>query len=146
MSLAFAKLANHFLGVEGFTSTNNTVSVNTLTFANLANRLIGVDGFTSMNNTVSVNTDALKKTPKRVLGVAAFLSLWGLIFVIAICAGSARLSYCYNIAIGNSADLAALFAVLCFFFPNFYYPYYALFLNPLCAATRSRGILGGRRR
>jgi hypothetical protein len=145
MSLAFAKLANRFLGVEGFTSTNNTVSVNTLTFAKLANRLIGVDGFTSTNNTVSVNTDTLKETPKRVAGVAALISLSGLILLIAICAGSARLSYCYNIAIGNSGDLAALFAVICFFFPNFYYPYYALFLNPLCA-TQSRGITSGRRR
>lgn len=65
-------------------------------------------------------------------------------FVAAI--GSARLSYCYNLSIGNGSGVALLFAVLCFTFPSLYYPYYALFLNPLCNSTPPSLQTGGSKR
>jgi hypothetical protein len=64
-------------------------------------------------------------------------------FFIATCYGAARLSYCYNVSTGN-ADSAMLYSVLCFLFPAFYYPYYALFLNSVCA-KKSNSSIGGRR-
>jgi len=62
--------------------------------------------------------------------------------------GAARLSYCYNIYIGNSSGAAFGWSILSFFFSGFYYPIYGLFLNPLCSKTgNSAGVLtGGRRR
>ena len=56
---------------------------------------------------------------------------------------SARLSYCYNISIGNTEGVAFLFAILCFLFPSLYFPYYSFILNPTCY-TRS-GFMGGGR-
>jgi hypothetical protein len=56
--------------------------------------------------------------------------------------GSARLSYCYNKYIGADDATAFLFAILCFMFPAFYYPYYGVFLNPVCKMGR---MMGGRR-
>ena len=53
--------------------------------------------------------------------------------------GAAKLSYCYNTSIGN-AESAFMWSFLAFFFCGLYYPYYALFLNPLCAVK-----VGGRR-
>ena len=104
-----------------------------------------MEGFTSdSSGNVQVNTQQLKYAatsygPLILLYILLMISL-----AIATCVGSSRLSYCYNISIGNTGDVAFLFAFLCFFFPTFYYPYYALFLNPVCIAPR--GILGGRRR
>lgn len=48
--------------------------------------------------------------------------------------GASKLSWCLNHSYGWS--------ILCFFFPGFYYPYYSLFLNPLCQIQQ----IGGRRR
>lgn len=45
--------------------------------------------------------------------------------------GAARLSYTYNLYIGNSTGVAFGYAVLNFFFSYFYYPFYAFFLNPV---------------
>jgi hypothetical protein len=60
--------------------------------------------------------------------------------------GAARLSYCYNIYIGNSSGAAFGWSILSFFFSGFYYPIYGLFLNPLCSKTSSTLTVGGRRR
>ena len=69
---------------------------------------------------------------------AIFISI--LIFIQAL--GSAKLSYCYNLSIGNSEGVAFLFAILCFIFPSLYYPYYSFFLNAACSPP-ARGILSG---
>lgn len=62
--------------------------------------------------------------------------------------GAARLSYCYNISIGNSKGAATAWSILCFFFSGLYYPIYGLFLNPLCSKTGNAAsvLTGGRRR
>ena len=64
------------------------------------------------------------------------------LFCVLGSVGSARLSYCYNINIGNPDGVAFLYSILCFFFPFLYVPYYAFFLNTACSPP-SRGFFGG---
>ena len=52
--------------------------------------------------------------------------------------GAARLSWCYNSFYGESTGTKAIFSLLCFFFPYVYYPFYALFLDPLCGRKANR--------
>lgn len=65
---------------------------------------------------------------------AIFMLVIGLLPAFLFAYGAAKLSWCLNNSYGWS--------FLCFLFPGFYYPYYAIFLNPLCAV----GQIGGRRR
>ena len=65
-----------------------------------------------------------------------------LLFCMLGSIASARLSYCYNISIGNPDGVAFLYAILCFFVPFIYVPYYAFVLNTACTAP-SRGFFGG---
>ena len=46
--------------------------------------------------------------------------------------GAARLSYCYPMNTNPTASLFYLYIVLAFFFSPVYYPFYGIFLNPLC--------------
>ena len=78
-----------------------------------------------------------------VLGVSIIGLLFIVIIAIAVCYGAARLSWCYGTYNGDSTTSKVIFSVLCFLFPNFYYPFYALFLNPLCGRTKNQS--GGRR-
>jgi len=87
---------------------------------NVAAALTGQQGFT----TQSTQSDVLYTTSLTVLMFYIFL-----LFISG--AGAAYLSYNYNIYIGNSAGTAMTFAVINFIFSAFYYPYYALFLDPL---------------
>jgi hypothetical protein len=61
-------------------------------------------------------------------------------FGILYCYGAAKLSYSYNMSIGNGGS-AFFWAVLCYFFAAIYYPYYAIMLNPVGSVMS-----GGRRR
>ena len=45
--------------------------------------------------------------------------------------GAARLSWGYNQYIGNKWDTSLTFSFLAFIFSEFYYPFYAYFLNPI---------------
>ena len=80
---------------------------------------------------------------ENVLGFSIFAILLILIIGILVCYGAARLSWCYGTYNGDSTTSKVIFSVLCFFFPNFYYPFYALFLNPVCGRTKNQS--GGRR-
>jgi hypothetical protein len=88
---------------------------------NLAAALTGQQGFTNQGVT---EMNALYATSMTVV-------MFYMIFIVLSGAGAAYLSYNYNIYIGNSSGTAMAFAVLNFFFSMFYYPYYALFLDPL---------------
>ncbi len=68
-------------------------------------------------------------------GFAVIAALISVLPLLLTCYGSAKLSWCLNHSYG--------WAFLCFLFPGFYYPYYALFLNPLCNTVP---MVGGRRR
>ena len=66
------------------------------------------------------------------------------IFGFLYCYGAARLSYNYNLYTNNK-EFAILWAILCFFFPATYYPFYAIFLDPVSALPKSATI-GGKKR
>ncbi len=87
------------------------------------------DGIPVASNTSAAGAIAAFAVSSLFITVISFLSAYG----------AAKLSYCYNVSIGN-ADSAFLWSLLAFFFCSLYYPYYGLFLNPLCAVK-----VGGRR-
>ena len=61
------------------------------------------------------------------------------IFLIANCYGAARLSWCYNTFYGTGEAEKLLWAILCFFYSGFYFPFYAIFLDPVCGRVAQRG-------
>lgn len=61
---------------------------------------------------------------------ALILILMVILFGLISAYGAARLSYYYNISIGNSGS-AIFWSVLAFIFSDFYYPYYSFFLSSL---------------
>jgi hypothetical protein len=83
-------------------------------------------------------------TSDYLLGFSVTALVFTLIIAFAVCYGAASLSWCYNTYNGESDAAKFVFSILCFFFPNFYYPFYALFLNPLCGKTKNQS--GGSRR
>lgn len=83
-----------------------------------------------------------------IMATLGALSFFG-IFLVTILAsfGAARLSWCYNMYIGNSTGISAVYAFLAFMFSGFYYPFYAWFLNPTCGSKAAGAtLMGGRRR
>ena len=116
--------------------------------SNVANTVLGVEGFTEDS---SGNVVMHMNRMHRYIDIIALSSLLGLAIALIAAVGAARQSYCYNIYIGNTEGVAILFAILCFFFPQFYYPFYAMLLNPVCDLGRKNkgvlgGLIGGRRR
>jgi hypothetical protein len=74
----------------------------------------------------------------------AFVTISMIFFVILafLCSyGAAKLSWCYNKFNGADNSTCLGWSILAFFFSGLYYPYYGVFLNPLCSLTRA----GGRR-
>ena len=59
-----------------------------------------------------------------------FLSVY-LILAFLWSYGAAKLSWGYNIYIGNGWGTSFTFSFLAFIFSEFYYPFYAYFLNPI---------------
>ena len=106
-------------------------------FVNLWNAMIGVE---------PVCSDGSKVEHFESAGIAVggllytgFILFW----VIISSYGAAKLSWFYNVHNGDTSS-ATLWSVLCFFFPSFYYPYYAVSLNPL--NNESGPAKGGRSR
>lgn len=54
--------------------------------------------------------------------------------------GAVVLSVNYNNYVGTSSGLRIVYGILVFFFPSFYYPFYAWFLNPV-KGTRLRNTM-----
>jgi len=72
--------------------------------------------------------------------IAVFVVFLCFFFGIIYSYGAAKLSYDYNRSIGNGS--AFFWAVICYFFAGMYYPYYAIFLNPVSSTAT---MTGGRR-
>jgi hypothetical protein len=74
--------------------------------------------------------------------IGAF-SLFSLILMFVVifanCYGAARLSWCYNTFYGAGEGEKLLYALLCFFYSGIYYPFYAIFLDPVCGRLAQRG-------
>jgi hypothetical protein len=107
-------------------------------FNNLGNALVGknVSGFVDASGE-TISTPAAN-VPVGVLGAFAFVWLIGIaLLVICNLYGAVRLSWCYNTYLGTSPGLKVVYAILCFFFPVFYYPFYGVFLDPLCGIKKN---------
>jgi len=86
---------------------------------NVAAAISGHEGFRSDTDSSSLFATSVT----IIMAYFLFLTFFGI--------GAARLSYNYNISIGNSGGVAIVYSVLSFVFSSFYYPFYALFLDPL---------------
>ena len=73
---------------------------------------------------------------EKKVATGALTIIFIVIFALISSYGAARLSYFYNMSIGNSG-YAMMWSVLAFFFADFYYPMYSFFLNPLSAKGRN---------
>jgi hypothetical protein len=87
--------------------------------------------------------DPAKATAKATASVGAaavggifFTILFLILYGFLNAYGAASLSYCYNLSIGNDSGVAFFYSIMCFFFSPVYYPFYAIFLNPVCSAGR----------
>ena len=104
----------------------------------LANALIG-------NNT----TENFQSEPTPKPYISLFFLISGFISIVCFLAygyGAANLSYCLNKSLGHSEMESLLWAALAFVFNMVYYPYYGIFLNPVCASSARRSMNGGGRR
>lgn len=54
-----------------------------------------------------------------------------IIVLLIVAFGAAKLSYSYNSFIGTSGGLKIFYTIVAFLFSEFYYPYYAYFVDPL---------------
>ena len=99
--------------------------------------LSGLEGFE--------NQVAPKEPVNITTGAIVAVFLYGFLVFLYFCItiaqpfASARLSYCYNIYIGNG-DYAWPWSILCFFTGGLYNVYYSLFINPLCSMKKSGNI------
>jgi hypothetical protein len=59
-----------------------------------------------------------------------------IIVLLIVAFGAAKLSYSYNIFIGTSGSLSIFYSVLAFLFSEFYYPFYAYFIDPVPSLKR----------
>lgn len=96
---------------------------------NVAAAVAGHEGFSS------THPDA-----GGLLATSMTVIIFYIVFIVAFGVGAAILSYNYNTSIGTSGGMTVTYTILAFLFSSFYYPYYAIFLDPVKKAQR-----GGRR-
>jgi hypothetical protein len=84
--------------------------------------------------------ETLQSSSPGIVAAGGFGVLIFFLFGFIYCYGAAKLSYSYNMSIGNGGS-AFMWAFLCYFFAAIYYPYYAIILNPVAPVMS-----GGRRR
>jgi hypothetical protein len=91
-------------------------------------------------NTTNSTTDGAV-VAKQSLAIVILVIIMYIIIVVLMMYGAARLSYCYNTYYGADSGTALLFSILSAIFSSIYYPFYGIFLNPLCNLQKT----GGRR-
>jgi hypothetical protein len=91
------------------------------------------EGFYDKNETTSYSM-------MGAYSVVVFVGI--LILIVANLYGAARLSWCYNTFYGTTGFLRFFWSFLCFFNSGLYYPFYAIFLDPVCGRVAQ---VGGRR-
>jgi hypothetical protein len=97
---------------------------------------------TSTSTNTSTTTTVADSIAKQSLAIVILVIMIYVIIIILMMYGAARLSYCYNTYYGADSGTALLFSILSAIFSGLYYPFYAIFLNPLCSLQRA---VGGRR-
>jgi hypothetical protein len=71
-------------------------------------------------------------------GISITIIFIYMIFIALFSIGAATLSYNYNVSIGTSGTMTVVYVILSFLFSSFYYPYYALALNPLAVKAKAQ--------
>jgi hypothetical protein len=90
------------------------------------------------------NPSGMANMLKNFMLFAKISVIFLIMIMILQAVSSAKLSYSYNLSIGNSHVVALLYAILCFVFPYFYFPYYAFFLFSASAGgSASNRMIGG---
>ena len=97
--------------------------------------------FDSGSGTTANTVTDIAIVNKQSFAIVVLVIMIYLIVVILMMYGAARLSYCYNIYYGENPGTALLFSILSAIFSSLYYPFYGIFLNPLCNLQKT----GGRR-
>ncbi len=82
------------------------------------------EGFTDMGSLVGSLKSLYSSLPILLILHMTAMFVYGL--------GAARLSYCYQMSTNPTATLFYVYVLLAFFFSPVYYPFYGIFLNPLC--------------
>jgi hypothetical protein len=85
----------------------------------VANAITGNNSFKDAES-----QDAIYATSILVIGLY-------MVFIIAFSVGASILSYNYNCFIGTSSNMTVFYTILAFLFSSVYYPYYAIFLDPV---------------
>lgn len=81
------------------------------------------------------------ETSASMTGFTILYLIFSLIVLFIWGYGAAKLSYTYNIYVGNTTGTATVFSILAFLFSDFYYPMYAYFLNPVGSSIRKNNRL-----
>jgi len=95
--------------------------------------LFALRNFRTLERFADTNTDTELTT-----GMVALIVIMIVISLIYT-AGAISLSWNYNNYIGSTYGMKMFYAVLVFIFPSFYYPVYALMLNPIRKLTHLKG-------
>lgn len=108
-------------------------------FTTLGCALLGkqpADGF------LDASGNSIPRTNIGAVGMKTFGFVWSVaVLLLLVCNvfGAVHLSWCYNKYIGTPTSLSIFYGVLCFFFPMLYYPFYGVFLDPLCGIKKTNG-------
>jgi len=89
----------------------------------------GADGFTT--TTTSGATTSITNAASSTPAAAAFLIILYILCGFLYAYGAAKLSWNYNIYVGNTTGAAFFNSFIAFMFSGFYYPFYAWVLNPI---------------
>jgi len=116
---------------------------------NLQNAIQGKELFTA-GSTATTPDASLQVNPVPIGTMNALFIVYIIIMVLLTVIygyGAARLSYCYNIAQGATSGTAIFWAVLCFLFSGWYYPFHGIFLSSCGSVVTNtmRKVGGGRR-
>jgi Na+/H+ antiporter NhaC len=98
-------------------------------------------GHALLNRKEHFNDSSDSAVAKQSFAIIILIILIYVIIMFLAIYGAARLSYCYNIYYGADSSTALGFAILSGIFSSIYYPFYGIFLNPLCNLQKT----GGRR-
>ena len=72
-------------------------------------------------------SDVKGSSPFILISLVLLFLIFGLLFPY----GAAKLSWNYNIYVGNTTGAATVNSIMAFIFASFYYPLYAILLNPI---------------
>jgi hypothetical protein len=92
------------------------------------------DGFTTTTaatTTTTAVTNAAFSTPLAAAFSVVLFILCGFLYGY----GAAKLSWNYNIYVGNTTGAAFFNSILAYIFSSFYYPFYSIVLSPIGGAA-----------